>query len=77
LRRVAAKQEHRKIVGQTIRRYRSRARLSIEQLAERAELHHNYVGEIERGEKAASLDTLVKMAKGLGIRPHKLLLRLY
>ena len=70
---MAAKQHHRKIVGSTIRRYRTRAGLSIERLAEKADLHHNYVGEIERGEKAASLDTLVKLAKGLGVRPHRLL----
>jgi transcriptional regulator with XRE-family HTH domain len=42
--------------------------LSQEQLAERADLHHNYVGEIERGEKAATIDTLVKIAKGLNVR---------
>jgi transcriptional regulator with XRE-family HTH domain len=70
---VAAKHEHRKVVGKTIRKYRNRAGISIERLAEKADLHHNYVGEIERGEKAASLDTLVKLAKGLGVRPHCLL----
>jgi transcriptional regulator with XRE-family HTH domain len=73
---VAAKQEHRKRFGQAVRRHRIRAGLSIEQFAERADLHHNFVGEIERGEKAASLDTLVKLARGLGIRPYKLLLKL-
>jgi len=70
---VPAKLEHRKVLGQTIRKYRERARMSIERLAEKADLHHNYVGELERGEKAASVDTLVKIAKGLGIRPWKLL----
>jgi len=52
------------------------ADMSIETLAERADLHHNYVGEIERGEKAASVDTLVKIAKGLRVRPYRLLLKL-
>ena len=74
--KVAARQEHRKAVGKTIRWYRTRAGMSIERLAEKADLHHNYVGEIERGEKAASLDTLMKLAKGLGVRPYKLLLRI-
>lgn len=73
---MAAKQEYRKAVGQTIRRYRNRAGMSIERLAERADLHPNYVGEVERGEKAASLDTLVKLARGLSVRPYKLLLGL-
>jgi transcriptional regulator with XRE-family HTH domain len=67
--------KHRRVVGLTIRRYRTKADLSIEQLAERSDLHHNYVGEIERGEKAASVDTLVKIAKGLRVRPYRLLLK--
>jgi transcriptional regulator with XRE-family HTH domain len=46
--------------------------MSQEELAEKAELHHNYVGEIERGEKAATIDTLVKFAKGLGVRLREL-----
>jgi len=47
--------------------------MSQEVLAERADLHPNYVGEIERGEKAASIDTLVKVAKALGLPPKELL----
>ena len=43
--------------------------MSQERLAEKADLHHNYVGELERGEKAASIDSLVKIAKALGVRP--------
>jgi len=42
--------------------------MSQEKLAEKAELHHNYIGEIERGEKAASIDTIVKIAKALRVR---------
>ena len=72
-RQLVPKLRHRKIIGLTIRRYRTRAKLSIELLAERADLHPNYVGEIERGEKAASVDTLVKVAEGLGVPPWKLL----
>ena len=69
---VAVKQ-HRKILGETIRSCRKRAGISQERLAERADLHHNYVGEVERGEKAATIDTLVKIAKALGVRPRDLL----
>ena len=47
--------------------------MSQERLAEKADLHHNYVGELERGEKAASIDSLVKIAKALGVRPSDLL----
>ena len=41
--------------------------MSQELLAEKADLHHNFIGEIERGEKAASIDTLVKIAHALGV----------
>ena len=64
---MAAKHIHRKILGETIRLYRKKNQMSQEKLAEQAELHHNYVGEIERGEKAATIDTLVKIAKALQI----------
>jgi transcriptional regulator with XRE-family HTH domain len=35
------------------------------QLAEKADLSHNYVGEIERGEKLASLESIVQLAAAL------------
>jgi transcriptional regulator with XRE-family HTH domain len=60
--------QHRKALGETIRSLRKEAGLSQEVLAERADLHHNYVGELERGEKAATVDTLVKIAKALKLR---------
>jgi transcriptional regulator with XRE-family HTH domain len=65
---VVASQKHRKALGETIRSYRKNAGLSQEALAEKADLHHNYVGELERGEKAATIDTLLKIAKALRVR---------
>lgn len=62
------KRKHHKILGEAIRSYRKRAGLSQEQMAEKADLHHNYVGEIERGEKVASIDTLIKIARAVGVR---------
>jgi transcriptional regulator with XRE-family HTH domain len=70
---VAANLKHRKILGETIRSYRKTAEMSQEKLAEKADLHHNYVGELERGEKAASIDTLVKVAKALDVHARDLL----
>ena len=70
------KLQHRRIVGLTIRNFRNKARMSIEQLAEKADLHPNYVGEVERGEKAASIDTLVKLGHGLAVSPSKFLAKL-
>lgn len=58
----------RKIIGETIRKYRKRAGLTQEKLAEKAELHPVYVGEIERGEQTVSVFALMKMAEVLGVR---------
>lgn len=60
--------QHQKIIGEAIRRYRKRAELSQEQLAEKANLHPVYVGELERGEEAASVAALLRVAAALGIR---------
>ena len=65
---MAGKQKHRKLLGESIRGFRKQVGFSQEELAEQADLHHNYIGELERGEKAASIDTLVKVAKALDLR---------
>ena len=65
---MLAKRNHLKILGETIRSTRRKAGFSQESLAEKADLHHNYVGEIERGEKTASVETLVKIAGALKVR---------
>lgn len=46
---------------------RRNLKLSQEKLAERAELHHNYIGDIERGEENVSLDTLVRIAAAMKV----------
>ena len=61
------------IVGNRIRMYRQKQRLSQEKLAEYSELHHTYIGQLERGEKTPSIDTLYKIARGLKIPLGKLL----
>jgi DNA-binding XRE family transcriptional regulator len=65
---VAAIPQHQRVAGQTIRHYRKRAGLSLETLAEKADLHHNYVGDVERGKENISLAALVRIAKALGVR---------
>jgi transcriptional regulator with XRE-family HTH domain len=69
---VVAKRTHRRVFGEAIRSYRKKSGMSQERLAEKADLHHNYIGEVERGEKAATIDTILKIAKALGIHPGRL-----
>jgi transcriptional regulator with XRE-family HTH domain len=62
------------VLGQTIRRHRLAAGLSQEKLAERAEVHRNEVGFLERGERSPSVAVLVRVGEALGV-PAWILLR--
>lgn len=53
--------------GRAIRRRRRELDLSQEELAERAELHRNYVSGIETGTRNPSLKNIEKLAKALDI----------
>jgi ribosome-binding protein aMBF1 (putative translation factor) len=53
--------------GLTLRHQRDQRRWSQERLAAAANLNRTYVGELERGEAVASLQTAQKLANALGI----------
>ena len=53
------------VVGRNIRRFRLADGLTIEELAFRAQLHHNYLGDLERGRRNPSLSNLNKIADAL------------
>jgi transcriptional regulator with XRE-family HTH domain len=62
-----------RIFGEHLRELRASAALSQEALAEKAGLHRNYVGHIERAEKTASLEVLVRLAAALDLSLPELL----
>ena len=65
---MASIPRYRKLLGGSIRELRKKADFTQEKLAELAELHPKYVGEVERGEKTISVDALVRLAKALSVR---------
>lgn len=56
-----------KIIGQRIRNYRTQKGLSQEKLAELAGCHPTYIGQLERGEKNAILESVEKIALAMDI----------
>lgn len=62
-----------KLLGEAVRHARKEQRLSQEGLAGESGINLTYMGEIERGEKMPSLETLVKVARGLKLSASELL----
>jgi transcriptional regulator with XRE-family HTH domain len=61
-------------LGAAIRRRRVAAAYSQEAFAARVGLHRTFIGTVERGESNVSLDTLDRLARGLGTSAGELLL---
>ena len=61
-----------KAVGQRIRNYRTKKGLSQEKLAELSGCHPTYIGQLERGEKNATLESIERITAALGITLSKL-----
>lgn len=70
--RRATSSARRAAFGARVRDLRHRRGWSQEDLAERAGLHRNYVGGIERGERNPALDNIWALADALGVRPEDL-----
>lgn len=60
--------KHRVIVGNNIRTCRTNAGLTLEQLAEKADMSWPYLSEIERGRENISLDKLARIAQALNVK---------
>ena len=61
-----------KIIGQRIRSYRTGKHLSQEKLAELSGCHAAYIGQLERGEKNATIESIEKIAAALDVPLSKL-----
>ncbi len=61
-----------KQIGERLRSLRLTAGLTQEHLAERADLHTTYIGQLERGEKNATVETICKLAKALKVAPSQI-----
>ena len=63
-----------RLFGEVVRAQRLRQKLSQEELAHRSNLSTAFMSHVERGTKTVSLETIAKLAKGLGVKGGALLL---
>ncbi|SDO77133.1 Phage repressor protein C, contains Cro/C1-type HTH and peptisase s24 domains [Rhodoferax sp. OV413] len=62
-----------KAQGLRIRNLRTQAKLTIQDLSQKTELHSNTIGRIERGDSEANTEQLLLIARALGVAPAKLM----
>lgn len=60
-------------LGMRVRQQRAMNRLTQEQLAEKTGVSTSFIGHIERGEKKASMETIVALCNALSVSPSMLL----
>ena len=60
-------------IGKCIRKYRERAGITQEQLAEKVNISTNHLGAIEREVKTPTMDTFVKILNAIGAEPNEAL----
>jgi transcriptional regulator with XRE-family HTH domain len=57
------------LIGEKIRNLRKIKGITQEELGERAQLQHSYIGVVERGDRNISLETLEKIMTALDLTP--------
>ena len=70
---VRASKSTRAVLAANVRRLRAARGWSQERLAEKAGIHRNYLGGIERRERNVGLDNIENIARALGITVGELL----
>ena len=65
---LPARQKHRRLLGDAVREKRTKIEFSQEKLAEKAGLSTVFISRVERGKESPSVDSLVKIAKALGVK---------
>lgn len=63
------------IFGERVRDLRHILHISQEELAFRADLHRNYISDVERGQRNISLKAIYAIARGLNVNVEALFLR--
>lgn len=63
------------VLGRAAREFRARLGISQEELAHRAGVTRSYIGDIERGTRNISFQSIRKLATGLDVRASELLTR--
>jgi XRE family transcriptional regulator, regulator of sulfur utilization len=57
-----------KQIGENVRKFRKQRGMTQEKLAEKANLHPVYVSQVERADRAITIDALLRITKALGIK---------
>lgn len=72
-RKLRQKSSLREVLGENVRAYRARRRLSQEKLAELSGSHQTYISAIELGTSSASVDVIERIAAALNVPAWRLL----
>jgi XRE family transcriptional regulator, regulator of sulfur utilization len=66
-RQVSTFKAHKKI-GENIRKFRKKRGLTQEKLAEKANLHSVYISQVERAQRAITIESLLGITKALRVK---------